>query len=69
MPTSWKRILCGTDGTVNGFKMERGAKRSVSEFQKQEPASVQTLNQKGGAPSPLKATSEFAGVGGAGARI
>ena len=63
MPTSWKRILCGADGTVNGFKTERGAKRSVSEFQKQEPASVQTLNQKGGAPSPLTETSEFAGVG------
>ena len=65
MPTSWKRILCGADGTVNGFKMERGAKRSVSEFRKQGPASVQTLNQKGGAPSPLTETSEFAGVGGA----
>ena len=63
MPTSWKRILCSTDGTVNGFKMERGAKHSVSEFQKQDPASVQTLNQKGGAPSPLTETSEFAGVG------
>ena len=63
MPTSWKRILCGADGTVNGFKTERGVKRSVSEFQKQGPASVQTLNQKGGAPSPLTETSEFAGVG------
>ena len=62
MPTLWKRILCSADGTVNGFKTERGAKRSVSEFQKQEPASVQTLNQKGGAPSPLSETSEFAGV-------
>ena len=68
MPTSWKRILCGAgsaEGTVNGFKTEGGAKRSVSEFRKQEPASVQTLNQKGGAPSPLTETSEFAGVGGA----
>ena len=38
MPTSWKRILCGAgsaEGTVNGFKTEGGAKRSVSEFQKQ----------------------------------
>ena len=51
------------------LRLEGGAKRSVSEFQKLERASVQTLNQKGGAPSPLKATSEFAGVGGAGARI
>ena len=72
MPTSWKRILCGAEsaeGTVNGFKMEGGAKRSISEFQKQEPASVQTSNQKGGAPSALTETSEFAGVGGAGAGI
>ena len=36
---------------------------------KQEPASVQTLHQKGGAPSPLTEASEFAGVGGAGAGI
>ena len=72
MPTSWKRILCGAgsaEGTVNGFKTEGGAKRRVSEFQKQEPAAVQTLNQKGGAPSPLTETSEFAGVGRAGAGI
>ena len=45
------------------LRLEGGAKRSVSEFQKQERASVQTLNQKGGAPSPLTETSEFAGVG------
>ena len=51
------------------LRLEGGAKRSVSEFQKLERASVQTLNQKGGAPSPLSETSEFAGVGGAGARI
>ena len=30
---------------------------------------MQTLNQKGGAPSPLTEASEFAGVGGAGAGI
>ena len=49
--------------------MQGDAKRSVSEFQKQEPASVRTLNQKGGAPSPLPDTSEFAGVAWAGAEF
>ena len=32
--------------SVNGFKPEKGAKRSVSVFQKQEPASVQSLTKR-----------------------
>ena len=55
--------------SVNSFKPEKGAKRSVSMFQKQELASVRTLKQKAGAPSPLTETSEFAWGGGAGAGI
>ena len=55
--------------SVNGFKPEKGAKRNVSPFQKLEPASMRTLKQKAGAPSPLTETSEFTGGGGAGAGI
>ena len=46
-------IECGAERvegslrSVNGFKLEKGAKRSVSVFQKQEPASVRIFKPKG----------------------
>lgn len=73
--TSPNRIVCGAERVegsvrpVNGFKPGKGAKRSVSVFQKQEPASVQSLTKRQAPLDTLKETSEFAGGGRAKAGI